>query len=85
MRAVLAVVVLVAVPALPASSADTAPGAAAKGADINTVLLDPRIDGTRVVRVVGLQALRMPLGRKGFQAWQPRRRPRLCDWSRAGE
>jgi len=37
--------------------------------DGDTVVLDREIDGARQVRLVGLQAPKLPLGRKGFKMW----------------
>lgn len=37
--------------------------------DGDTVLLDTAIDGSREVRLVGIQAPKLPLGRKGFRKW----------------
>ena len=37
--------------------------------DGDTVILDRDIDGARQVRLVGLQAPKLPLGRKGFRMW----------------
>lgn len=37
--------------------------------DGDTVLLEREIDGARQVRLVGLQAPKLPLGRRGFKAW----------------
>ncbi len=37
--------------------------------DGDTVLLDRQIEGTNEVRLVGLQAPKLPLGRKGFRMW----------------
>ena len=37
--------------------------------DGDTVILDRDIDGARQVRLVGLQAPKLPLGRKGFKMW----------------
>jgi len=37
--------------------------------DGDTVILDREIDGARQVRLVGLQAPKLPLGRKGFKMW----------------
>lgn len=45
--------------------------------DGDTVLLDSAIDGSNEVRLVGLQAPKLPLGRKGFKKWP------LADQSKA--
>lgn len=37
--------------------------------DGDTLFLDREIDGSRQVRLVGIQAPKLPLGRKGFRAW----------------
>jgi len=37
--------------------------------DGDTVILDREIDGATEVRLVGLQAPKLPLGRKGFRMW----------------
>ncbi len=37
--------------------------------DGDTVVLDKRVEGAIEVRLVGLQAPKLPLGRVGFQAW----------------
>ncbi len=37
--------------------------------DGDTVLLDRAVDGAMEVRLVGLQAPKLPLGRKGFRPW----------------
>lgn len=37
--------------------------------DGDTVLLDTEIDGSKEVRLVGIQAPKLPLGRKGFKPW----------------
>jgi len=37
--------------------------------DGDTVVLDHRVDGARQVRLVGLQAPKLPLGRAGFKEW----------------
>jgi micrococcal nuclease len=37
--------------------------------DGDTVLLDVKIDGSNEVRLVGIQAPKLPLGRKGFKKW----------------
>lgn len=37
--------------------------------DGDTVVLDRSIDGARQVRLVGIQAPKLPLGRKGFRKW----------------
>ena len=47
-------------------------GEQAKVADVidgDTVVLDRRVDGAIEVRLVGLQAPKLPLGRAGFRAW----------------
>jgi micrococcal nuclease len=64
------VTLLVALPA----SADTSlsPGASAVVAEVidgDTVILDRAVDGARQVRLVGLQAPKLPLGRTGFPTW----------------
>lgn len=57
----------------PASAnADLTAGETAVVADVidgDTVILDREIDGARQVRLVGLQAPKLPLGRVGFAAW----------------
>jgi len=37
--------------------------------DGDTVLLDGKIEGSNEVRLVGIQAPKLPLGRKGFKPW----------------
>jgi len=37
--------------------------------DGDTVLLDRKIEGSNEVRLVGIQAPKLPLGRKGFKKW----------------
>jgi len=37
--------------------------------DGDTVVIDPAPDGAEQVRLVGIQAPKLPLGRKGFTAW----------------
>ena len=37
--------------------------------DGDTVVLDREISGSREVRLVGLQAPKLPLGRSGFREW----------------
>lgn len=37
--------------------------------DGDTVVIDPPLDGAREVRLVGIQAPKLPLGRRGFVAW----------------
>ena len=37
--------------------------------DGDTVVIDPMIDGANEIRLVGLQAPKLPLGRIGFRAW----------------
>jgi micrococcal nuclease len=37
--------------------------------DGDTVLLDRELSGSREVRLVGLQAPKLPLGRSGFREW----------------
>jgi len=37
--------------------------------DGDTVVISPMIDGANEIRLVGLQAPKLPLGRVGFQAW----------------
>lgn len=37
--------------------------------DGDTVILDDAIEGSRQVRLVGIQAPKLPLGRKSFKAW----------------
>jgi len=51
---------------------DLAPGGSATVREIidgDTVLLDREISGSREVRLVGLQAPKLPLGRSGFREW----------------
>lgn len=37
--------------------------------DGDTVVIEPEIDGAREIRLVGIQAPKIPLGRKNFKAW----------------
>lgn len=37
--------------------------------DGDTVVIEPGIDGAREIRLVGIQAPKIPLGRKNFKAW----------------
>jgi micrococcal nuclease len=51
---------------------DLTPGGTARVIEVvdgDTVILDPPIDGALQVRLVGLQAPKLPLGRKGFREW----------------
>ncbi len=48
------------------------PGAPTRVVDIvdgDTVVIEPPIDGAREIRLVGIQAPKIPLGRKDFKAW----------------
>jgi len=48
------------------------PGPIAQVVDIvdgDTVVITPEIDGAREIRLVGIQAPKIPLGRKNFKAW----------------
>ncbi len=71
--AVVVLVVLAAAPAAPAGVPDSlSPGARAAVAaviDGDTVVLAEPVDGASQVRLVGLQAPKLPLGRKGFPTW----------------
>jgi len=64
--------VLAAAPSGAAPLDDLAIGGSARVVEVvdgDTVILDPAIDGARQVRLVGLQAPKLPLGRKGFRQW----------------
>lgn len=37
--------------------------------DGDTIIIDPPINGATEIRLVGIQAPKLPLGRKGFEAW----------------
>ena len=59
------------------------PGGEAMVTDIvdgDTLIIDPALGGARQVRLVGIQAPKLPLGRKGFRAW-----PLAADSKRALE
>ncbi|MBT6095513.1 MAG: thermonuclease family protein [Rhodospirillaceae bacterium] len=62
--------------ALPAHAEDPrtklSPGATATVTEVvdgDTVIVSPAPDGARQIRLVGIQAPKLPLGRKGFKAW----------------
>jgi endonuclease YncB( thermonuclease family) len=61
---------------LPAAAME--PARVAAVIDGDTVALDRAVDGAREVRLVGIQAPKLPLGRKGFTAWP------LAEDARAG-
>ena len=68
-RSLLALFVLI-VPAGPAAGLE--PGGSAVVAEVvdgDTVVLEGAIDGARDVRLVGIQAPKLPLGRPGFPTW----------------
>jgi len=49
---------------------DAGPAATVRAVvDGDTVILDPAPDGAAQVRLVGIQAPKLPLGREGFKAW----------------
>lgn len=70
MRCVAALLLLLSLPASAAAELEAGGSAAvAEVIDGDTVLLDAPVDGARQVRLVGLQAPKLPLGRPGFPAW----------------
>ena len=75
-RAVLSIFVLILLVAMPAAARGLPdglePGAEALVASVvddDTVVLEAPIDGSSQVRLVGLQAPKLPLGRKNFSVW----------------
>ncbi|NQV85135.1 MAG: thermonuclease family protein [Rhodospirillales bacterium] len=70
---VLFFVLLIAVPAaakgLPDGLKPGAEATIARVVDGDTVVLETPVDGARQVRLVGLQAPKLPLGRKNFPVW----------------
>ena len=70
LRWVLVALLLLSGPA--AFAADLSPGGTGKVVEVvdgDTVVLETPIRGAREVRLVGLQAPKLPLGRKGFKKW----------------
>ena len=58
--------------ALPVGAEPLQPGGSAtviRVVDGDTVILDAAIEGSREVRLVGIQAPKLPLGRKNFKPW----------------
>ena len=56
----------------PAIAADLAPGGSAgvrTVVDGDTVIIDPPLDGADQIRLVGIQAPKLPLGRPNFPTW----------------
>lgn len=73
---ILVVQFLVLIWSMPASAAEPwdslTPGATTRVIEIvdgDTVIIEPTIDGAREIRLVGIQAPKIPLGRPGFKAW----------------
>jgi micrococcal nuclease len=80
MRAMPVLLLLLCCVGLPAAAADTDAEVRAKllaGADAtvkevvdgDTVVIDPPIAGAKQIRLVGIQAPKLPLGRKNFKPW----------------
>ncbi len=64
-----AVLVFLSAPAAAASLADGGRARVTVVVDGDTVILDRKIEGSDQVRLVGIQAPKLPLGRPGFKAW----------------
>ncbi len=70
LRAFIALFLFLAFPALALNGLEKGESAqVAKVVDGDTVVLKRAIDGARQVRLVGIQAPKLPLGRPGFIAW----------------
>ena len=69
-RALVSLFLLLAFPALALEGLEKGESAVvAKVVDGDTVVLEHAIDGVLAVRLVGIQAPKLPLGRPGFTAW----------------
>ncbi|MGB0681266.1 MAG: thermonuclease family protein [Magnetovibrionaceae bacterium] len=71
-KVVLVIVIMAASATVEAFEADLQPGGEAKVIGVidgDTVVIAPPIQGATEIRLVGLQAPKLPLGRKGFKPW----------------